>query len=251
MMLRQLPILVLSVHCSSKWIDIQHQYIKNNTANFEYAIVLMNCAIDNNIKAINDINIISSIKSNARPVVQHLIGLNAIAEYANANILKYRSIMILDSDCFPIANWEPILFNFLEKHEIICPTRYENYENYPHPSIIISKQPMMFGDPQVYTLDGQIKKDPVPITKSGQPLTGYFPLIRTNRINYHHLAFGIYHDTFYHHAAGSRLPRFKSNDIRESTFPSHSLQYEKYDNIFWSDPDKFITSLLSNSFRPY
>ncbi len=189
-------LLVMSVYGveSHKWYSIQKKFLNETTYNYEHAIYF------NNIEFEHDDTVVGRSDTNDEGYIQHFNGLCELIKYAMDG--DYRAWLILDCDCFPIVNnWESLLKN---KNSAIV--RIENFDTFIHPSC-------------VYCVDKSIKFNVSKITnllgESFDELIGvgdgYFPLIRTNKVNYHPVAFGIYYNLFYHHGAGSRGCEFRSD----------------------------------------
>lgn len=75
------------------------------------------------------------------------------------------------------------------------------------------------------------------------------PLLRTNKVNVHYVAAGIYHHLFYHHGAGSRGFQFRVQ--KEYKYYDHlidettEIDYgHQLINSLTSDPEGFIDKLM-------
>jgi len=236
------PILILSVHCSDKWVRLQHQFISKNTDNFQIALYLNNTSshqISKLIKDIPNINIVHTNKSDMPGIDQHLTGLRFLANYASSHQERFRSFLILDSDCFPFNRWEQNLKTKMLKYNKTSASmmRYDNLTTYNHPAIVYTKrtQDLIFKHNQLPNLLGIDQPDP-----THAPDQNPFPLIRSNKINLHPLAFGVYFDSFYHHAAGSRNKDFTINKYIDYEYNSN------HELLFWKDPPRFINFLTQD-----
>lgn len=189
-------LLIMSVYGSEsyKWYQIQKEFISRNTFNFEHAIYL------NNISFEHHGCVVGEVATNEPGHVQHYNGLCELIKYAESG--DYRAWLILDCDCFPVDDeWE---FKLINRNSAVV--RTENFDTFIHPSC-------------VYCVDRSIKFEISTMTNLlGNSFSeligvgdGYFPLFRTNKINYHPVAYGVYYDVFYHHGAGSRYMGFRSD----------------------------------------
>jgi hypothetical protein len=72
----------------------------------------------------------------------------------------------------------------------------------------------------------------------------WHPLPRTNRVNFHKIAAGVYDDRVYHHGAGSRTPIFENwGSINVATRQDRLTQPILLDWLF-ERPDSFLNQLL-------
>lgn len=234
-MLLDNPLLILSVHTGIdnsgiNWLTIQHDFIKRHTKNFVHSI----CLINNQHHTPDNIKIIANINSNLDGGHQHLQGLNILCDFAKQNIDNYRSFLILDSDCFPIRNWEDQLTRSMYHYQkdIACIIRTENFDQFAHPAAVYTNNAdlLKFDYRTTTNMLGQQVNDNQCLT------TDFLPLIRTNRHNIHPIAFGIYSDSFYHHGAGSRKPIFRGDEY-------YNKKYINMNSQFALNPNKFIDNL--------
>lgn len=142
----------------------------------------------------------------------HIEGLNALIDYFKGT-KDFEYFLLLDSDCFPICSWTDKLINIIGKYgyNVAAPVRYENLDTFAHPCAFFfnrsALKSLRFG---MNFFDGYLEK----YREVSSNITEFFPLIRTNKLNYHPVLFGIYWNIFYHHGAGSRDLRFRSTDIK-------------------------------------
>lgn len=224
-MLCSKPLLVMSVfggENAPKWFDIQREAINKTTENFEHAVYL------NNVKdpCFRDCTVVGSSVSNEDGKIQHYNGLLNLLNYARSG--DYRAWLVLDCDCFPIrSDWESILNN--RNSSIV---RTENLDTFYHPSavycsdcdlgFVVDKQKNLLGE----------EFDEL------RAVGSFFPLLRTNRVNYHPLKYGIYYDIFYHHCAGSR--KFET---RSDNYYKKNHEVNEYDEEFFKNPWLFIENM--------
>ena len=121
-------------------------------------------------------------------------------------------IVHLDSDAFPIApDW---LSRYCSIVSPECPVVAVQRNNHGHHS---DRCFLMFSRAGFRAHAFDFSK--VGVAEAGAGISGgledmglsWHPLIRTNAFSYHQRIAGIYDDRIYHHAAGSRRPRFHLN----------------------------------------
>ena len=241
---------IVSVHAPSeygeKWYELQREFVfKNTTCDFEYKIILngvnANDFRDEDIKIVNDENI------------GHAPALAQAIEYFRAS--GHDACLILDSDCFPIKRgWHEILIPQMKAwgKPMAAVIRTENLDLYPHPCAFLilteglSEDRFEFQKGEAVNLLGEIFED------VGSRMTGaydkVFPLIRTNVINVHPMAAGIYHHLFYHQHAASRdfncrvIDRYHLHDHwyqRDNQLEHATLLQQR----LFDDPERFINYL--------
>ena len=144
---------------------------------------------------------------------QHIHSLSHLLSYFKSKRHEYDYFLFLDNDAFPIR--EGWLDDLVEKMNhwdklIAVVIRPENLEIRWHASILLAKPEALDG------LHFQLQHIPdgdfmgvdeldVGIGAFQDKLrNGVWPLIRTNRLNLHPVAYGVYFDMFYHHTFGAR-----------------------------------------------
>lgn len=223
------PILVISVFAGSlEWFHHQKRFLDKTTTNYVHAVCL------NNVSDHPNAIIIDTHTSNAEGDEQHLRSLNIACEYARKNRQLYRGFLILDSDCFPICDWEYEVFKKSLKFGICAIVRPENFDIFPHPSAIFTTNPdlLHFAKKKSINLLGNEVSDNICTAER------FFPMLRTNVVNVHPVGAGIYFDRFYHHCAGSREFYTRSDNYYKK--PHDRLKE------FFKNPDKFIEMLCGN-----
>ncbi len=217
-------LLVMSVYGknSAKWLDIQHDALQRTTRDYEHAIYLNNIDISH-----DNMRVIGKSITDLPDTQQHYCGLLQLIEYAKCR--DDRAWLILDCDCFPInQNWEAILGN---KNASII--RTENLDTFNHPSAVYCvDRSLKFKISEHTNLAGHKFDELAAYGK-------FFPLLRSNKINYHPLKYGIYYDLFYHHCAGSREFVSRSDQY-------YGTRYPNLDSEFFADPYGFIRPLVNN-----
>ncbi len=193
-----------------------------------------------------------------QPISDHGLKLNILADAILHDSNNDDDILIfLDGDAFPINNLVPYLKNKLEKHPLVAIRREENLGDViAHPAFCATtigfwnniKGSWLKGYKYRNNL-GQIVAD-VGGNLFNTLTTNnidWYPVLRSNKINYHPLFFGVYDNIIYHHGAGFR-DTISSVDLFEEKYFSPFNQYVK--SIY-----RWISSPLSEKnkrrFDPY
>ena len=237
-------LLVGSVYRDDKrnkhWYNLQIEYLKKTTQNYSHAIYL-----NGSDNIYNDSIVVKKDTSKAKQNEYHHRGLNAIIHYFNENT-QYKNLLLLDNDCFPIKeNWQTELQTHMKNYDVAAVSRYENLDNFAHPSAFFVKRSNTSTNlsfailPQINLLEQRI-------SDTSCHVKSFFPLIRSNKTNLHPILCGIYWNTFYHHGAGSRKPEFR---IFTSYYKDRKdiIEYENYlFNELVKNPKKFIETLCTS-----
>jgi len=245
----------MSVYAPSEynehWYELQKHYIKRNTlVTYDFKVVVNNIDTglfeEDEIIKVNDSNI------------GHPAGIEQIFSYMREpeQQEKYSGFLLLDSDAFPVGTgWHEILDKQMKKlnKNIAAPIRYENLDMFPHPCVVymnkegINNPKVNFNYAKVENLMGDM------INEVGGLMPNIsdevLPLLRTNRVNLHPVAAGIYHHLFYHHGAGSRgfdfrllkMYEYYKHWIDNETQPEYG---EQLMSALVSDPEGFIDKLM-------
>ena len=244
-------ILIVSVYAPSEyneqWYGLQKHFIaKNTTVSYDFKVIV------NKVDAglFHEDEIILKNKGN----IGHPAGLAQIFKYARAQ--DYSSYLILDSDAFPVRpGWHNILDSQMThfKKSIAAPIRYENLDKFPHPCVVymtesgINNPKVNFNYAKVKNLLGDMINEVGGLMP--EVSDEVLPLLRTNRVNLHPVAAGIYHHLFYHHGAGSRgfdfrllkMYQYYDHWIDNASQPEYGEQLME---ALVSDPDGFIDKLM-------
>ena len=248
----QKPVLIMSIYAPSEynehWYKLQKHFIKRNTLiPYDFKVIVNNVSTDlfeeDEVIQVNDKNI------------GHPAGIDQILAYMRHQD-SYGGYLILDSDSFPVRpGWHEVLDQQMLRlnKNIAAPIRYENLDMFPHPCIVymtkvgVENPKINFNYKEVKNLMGDM------IDEVGGAMSELsdevLPLLRTNRVNLHPVAAGIYHHLFYHHAAGSRGFEFrlmKMYDYCGHWIDNESqLDYgEQLMDALVRDPDGFIDKLM-------
>jgi hypothetical protein len=193
-------------HESNKFIKLQNDYFKNNT-NDEYEIY---CGISNingesevhNTNYINLTNI----------TTHHALRLNYLYELVKHTSSDDDILVFVDSDCFPIQNWDKYIKEKLIEFPIVAIQRKENYsapmgcvpELHPHPCFFATTVGFWKNNKLSFNINETAGYDVGTFLKNNN--MDFYKLLRSNTVNIHPLMFGVYDDIIYHHGAGNRPP---------------------------------------------
>lgn len=196
---------------------------------------------------------------------QHVNSLNAILQYFREEKDNYEYFLFLDNDAFPIRiSWVDDLTTKMKEQgkDIAVAIRTENLETRWHASILLSDRiglNSLSFRMELLGLTNLLGEEEYDVTVGGyqHDLKGrVWPLIRTNQINIHPVAYGIYFDMFYHHTfGGMRHIRKGRNthapwDTLRYGRSSYATQYidenypwEEYNEMLKKDPTGFVSKL--------
>lgn len=226
---------------SKQWYDLQMKYLKKTTKNFVHVVYL-----NGNVDFFNDSIVIKKNTDYCYPANHcHIRGLNEIVEYF-LNHNNFENILILDNDCFPIdSNWQNNLLQSMMPFDVASVVRYENLDNFAHPCVFFAKRNIA----KKLKFDFYKKKNLMGryFEETSSNIIDFFPLVRSNKINYHPILYGIYWNTFYHHGSGSRILSFRSFDDKyyHEIFNQDKIE-EKIFLELVDNPEKFLNNLKYN-----
>ncbi len=245
-------ILIMTVYAPSEynhyWYKLQKHFIKNNTTvSYDFKIVANNV----DIKLFDPKEVVINNNNN----IGHPSGIRQIIQYMKENN-EYSGYLLLDSDSFPVRKgWHEILDQQMIKlnKSVAAPIRFENLDLFPHPcSVYIKKDAITEGKINFdYAIVKNLMGDNIDEVGGNMlsVIDDVMPLLRTNRINLHPVAAGIYHHLFYHHGAGSRGFDFRLLKMYE--YYNHWIDNESQEDYgaklieaLVSDPEGFIDKLL-------
>jgi len=237
-------LLIMTIYAPSDynhhWYKLQKKYIKKTTS-VPYDFKVITNQIGERIFDTGEV-VISNNEN-----IGHPKGIRQIFDYMKKNG-EYSGYLLLDSDCFPVRyDWHNILDRQMLKFnkDIAAPIRFENLDFFPHPCFVYLnnsglKNPSLNFDYE--TIRNLLDKEVNEVGGNMQKIMNdVLPLLRTNKINLHQVASGIYHHLFYHHGAGSRGFQFRVQK-----------EYNYYDHIGIDDDtelllgEQMMKALLSN-----
>ncbi len=235
---------------NKKWLMLQNEFLKKNTClSYDYKV------ISNNVDEVifeRDKLLIKNDKN-----IGHPAALHQMIEYMRSVKDDYEYFLILDSDCFPVMyGWDVILSSQMKsfKKSVCAPIRYENLDQFPHPcAVYMSRNGLT--DPRLnfsYEKINNLLSHEINEVGGAmnRMIKKVLPLLRTNVINLHPVAAGIYHHVFYHHGAGSR--GFDFRVVKDYCYYTHWLGLESHKEfgdellkLLFDDPNGFINKLMS------
>ena len=206
---------VLTVHYRTpKWIDIQLDYLERN--------------IQTPYRTYGCIEGFAPSEASRFDVVVPAYGphagkLNYLAAIACNQADDDDLLMFIDGDAFPIADPMPLVSKALDATCLVAVRRDENLagsDRQPHPCFTVVKVSTWnrirgdwsagypwpaVGNHSVSDVGGNLL---FLLESSGLEWT---PILRSNTRNLHPLFFGVYGDVLYHHGAGFRNPRSRTD----------------------------------------
>lgn len=228
------------------WANLQHDFISENTSNFEY-VVYTNGHVDQSCFKCKVIGgedyTATSSQTGLEQSNNHFHGLNVILNYFREHKAAY--YLLLDSDCFPInPNWQDILIKQMARwsKDIAAPLRFENLDVFPHPCAFFMSHEALHSDwfnlgvsPNKNLLGQDIKDVGCKV-----PVERCYPLLKTNTISPHTNFSIIYSHLFYHHTCGSRSLLTRSIN---SGYYRHIV---KNSSEHWNIEEKLYNRLVEN-----
>jgi len=197
---------------------------------------------------------------------QHIDALNGLLAYFKKHKADYDYFLFLDNDAFPIRRgWlDDLVMKMDETGKLIAVVvRPENLEIRWHASVLLAKPEALDG--LCFQLQHIPGGDFMGVDELDVGIGGFqdgsrdrvWPLIRTNKLNLHPVAYGIYFDMFYHHTFGARRHVRRGHDTH---VPWDTLRWgrnlyatqyidENYDaegqisQQLWDDPAAFVSKL--------
>lgn len=223
---------------NDKWCDLQKKFLEKTTQNYDLIAYLNRVPPS----IISGYNIVGA--SNGPPPSsflemskEHCHGLNVLLNEFKKNT-EYKSLLILDSDAFPIKKWQDVLKERMNNKKAAAAVRFENLTTFPHPSVMfVTREALSWFKIEMGESSSLLSED-IYDTCAGLPLNKFYPLVRTNEWNPHPVYFGVYGHLFYHHACGSRTPHFRAD-----TYYTKQYDVGKYWDKFFISPDHFISRL--------
>jgi len=145
-------------------------------------------------------------------IKQHSVKLNILAKKIINDGKDEDLLIFFDGDAFPISEYLPFIKNKIRENKLVAIRRDENKDIFPHPSFCATtigfwkKINGTWDKSKIFSLNGRIIED------IGSKLyklllqrgIDWYPLLRTNKKNFHKVFFGVYGNTIYHHGAGFR-----------------------------------------------
>lgn len=270
-------LLVGSVFCdnerSDNWYALQMRFLQETTKDFHHVVALDG---KNNFYSNSQVIQLSEEPSD-KSSSKHCEGLNEIVKLFESDV-RFKQLLLIDSDAFPVdANWQARLVEAMTRvgrratgseygHAVAAVVRTENLDTFAHPCVFFAKsrvKGLNFSRHRQTNLAG--KK----IYEVSSNVDSFYPLTRTNHLNFDQMLYGIYWRAFYHHGAGSRGLRMRYQKLMVNEMPTvqkEALIYnrlisntygfigrlagEKKNNVPWSIPCKRALEKKAPSDRP-
>jgi hypothetical protein len=203
-------------YASDHWVDVQLGYLRRNMGEpYRVYASLEDVPGDHSGK----FDAVVNAKGH------HAGKLNLLAAEISAVARDDDVLVFLDGDAFPVVDPMPIVHAGLAATRLVAVRRGENASDVqPHPSfcaVRVGDWNSLRGDWSAgYCWSGP---DGRPTTDVGGNLlralelagASWTPLLRSNRIDFHPLWFGIYGGIVYHHGAGFREPLSRADLLDE------------------------------------
>lgn len=263
-----------------EWLDLQLKFLKATTEDFDH-VSFVNGRGSYSNRENTDLGDISSFDAYPTKVIgigeartqrdpsptssQHIDALNGLLAHFKSERHNYDNFLFLDNDAFPVREgWLGDLTAKMDEWNrlIAVVVRPENLEIRWHASILLAKPEGLDG------LHFQLQHIPEGDFMSVDELDvgiGAFqdklkdkvwPLIRTNRLNLHPVAYGIYFDMFYHHTFGAARHVRRGRNTHQpwdtlrwgrnnyaTQYINPNYAWEQYNERLWQDPTGFISEL--------
>lgn len=167
-------------------------------------------------------------------------------------VSEFRYLVTLDSDAFPTREgWlDEAVSHLTESCPVVAVQRLENGDTHSDRCFVLFESEAWrqhlfdFSPLDVVDAGAGISRQ---LERSG---LGWWPMVRSNAWNPHHLMAGIYDDIIYHHAAGSRRPRFRSNvpsQLEPEAWMVESALHLALMQQLFDDPQRFLARLRGES----
>jgi hypothetical protein len=199
---------IATVHWrSARWIDIQRRYLERNLDEPHRVYAW----IDPELRDHAD----QFFYATDVAVDKHELKLTLLGDLVAHAAEDDEMVIFIDGDAFPIAPIVPFLRQKLERYPLVAVRRDENDgDPQPHPSFCVTTAGFW------RRLPGDWRRGHTWTNPQGKEVTdvggnllgllenagiGWYPMLRTNKVNPHPLQFGVYEDLVYHHGGGFRL----------------------------------------------
>ncbi len=234
-----------------QWAKLQTEFLnKTVTEHSITKLAILRCDPNPNTEIYEKLGYITL----QQPGRKHAEGVNFLLDYFKDS--EYDYLCLLDSDAWPIVpDWIQRCVKWIEQPSDnmnercgVAAVRIENLDTFPHPCVFFVNRNFIKKPKQYYSIKESRKNllgNNVVDLFSKLDLNFFYPLLRTNKINYHPIGAAVYHNTFYHHVAGSR--RFTSRSLEQKYYSYYQDTFSTPDHLtsmLMEDPDKFIKSLM-------
>jgi hypothetical protein len=233
---------------NARWHELQRRFIaRNTTVGHDFRVALNGVAPSE----FPDSEVLFANPANEG----HERALGRVVERLRGE--PHDWFLILDSDCFPIApGWHDVLTAQMARFQksFAAPVRTENLDLFPHPcAVFFGAEALAAGvlDFSKTRPSRNLLGQEVVDVGAAMAEAPFLPLLRTNAINLHPVAAGIYHHLFYHHGAGSRDFAFRV--LRKFGYYDHwfdSARGETHQGLLLDellrDPEGFVETLAGH-----
>lgn len=245
---------VASVYAPSpwnrEWYRLQSKFILQNTPNVSvrFGVLLNGIDVEDVGAAVDVIGVCSGNTG-------HSAGMAKLLEVFRASDCTH--FLFLDSDCFPVhPNWFNVIVAQMKRFNkrFAAPIRYENLDRFPHPCAFFCDVDAIKDERINFEIgfsgENVLNETVRDVGNAMLPLLPeILPLMRSNLVNHHPVAAGVYHHLFYHHGAGSR--NFKFRLINKYEYCEHWWSGDQDDTLavqlrkeLFADPDEFLRVLM-------
>ena len=200
----------------AEWLELQLKFLRATTPSFDH-VSYVNSPKHDLLQDFDTTFVNSEVADTSTALTvtsqQHINGLNGLLSYFKKQRHNYTYFLFLDNDAFPIRkDWLRSLVTKMDDHsrQIAVAVRPENLEYRWHASILFARHSSLdslrFGLDKLPAADfmGFDELDVGVGAFQGKLRDQVWPLIRTNQVNLHPVAYGVYFDMFYHHTFGGR-----------------------------------------------
>lgn len=229
-----------------QWLDLQLGFLRASTYDFDHIAYLPAGPTNNHFARRTQIASPGfTDEKTGMGSFDHIRGLNGLLAIFREKVTDYENFLFLDSDAFPInRNWQNILGE--SDKDITIALRNENMETRLHASVLYVPSKYLNNlDFEVCTVGKDLLGKPeqdVCLPKYQFELRDrVLPLVRSNKLNVHPLACGIYGDMFYHHAAGTMGNKFWTERI-DWYWSRYYREHPSFDEMLFGNP-RFVAEL--------
>lgn len=252
-----------------KWLDLQLKFLAATTSDFDHVAVVMEKPATRYF--FDRTQVIVPGPGEEHP---HLRGLRTLLSRFQMFGDQYEGFLFLDSDAFPVKrDWQRwldwkmrptyiyddagfALCQQTKQYEIAVILRPENFETRLHASVLFARPESLerlsfeYGHGGTDLLGNNEGDIHIPVYQTDRRRYA-LPLLRSNRMNVHPLACGIYYDMFYHHCCGSGRPmEYRSKKYWEQ-FVQIPGGMTRFTTELFTDPSRFVSNLAGWSDSEY
>lgn len=261
------------------WLDLQLKFLQATTSNFERVVTVWGGDQTGHFLESCD-HVIAPVGDPTGAGECHLWGLQHLTAYFKERQKNFDYFLYLDCDAFPImVGWLPELAAQMQEqavfqdgmfsrmtgrnYDIAAAVRSENLERRLHASALLVKQealPNVSIEASLIGIDliGNVESDIHLPEYEGRLKDRAYAMMRSNKINLHPLACGVYYNMFYHHGCGARLAMkvrgYKKTNAQAYWGPfdlDTTLTVDYFTKQLTDDPAGFVSHLAGWTPRRY